>query len=134
MAARSPRGHRERGPSSVSMVTLQSVTVAAPGPVGIFPSDGVYRWNLLFSAPGTAYLNLTVVDTLGTVDSAMTVVTIAPPLSVNVTSAGRDRRTPFAVREPTVAGGLHRTRTKFNYPMARRPAAPHSARDPSRRP
>ncbi len=83
-----------------------SVTVAAsPGPVGIFPSDGVYRWNLLFSAPGTAYLNLTVVDTLGTVDSAMTVVTIAPPLSVNVTSAGRDPATPFAVGAD-VAGGL----------------------------
>ncbi|MCI4347849.1 MAG: hypothetical protein L3J97_04430, partial [Thermoplasmata archaeon] len=76
------------------------------GPFGTFPSDGVYAWSVQFAAPGSSYLNLTVVDALGAVATAATLVSVVPPLFVNVTSLGdREPATPFDFGA-TVSGGL----------------------------
>ena len=75
------------------------------GPFGAFPSDGRYGWSLRFATPGTAFLNLTLVDGLGAVSTSATVVTVEPPLSVNVTSPGLIPSTPFDITA-NVAGGL----------------------------
>ncbi len=76
-----------------------------PGPFGIFPADGVYRWNISFASAGLDQLNLTTVDALGAVGTAVTTVEIQPPLSVNLTSPGREGTIPFEI-SANLSGGL----------------------------
>ncbi|MCI4352154.1 MAG: hypothetical protein L3K14_02030 [Thermoplasmata archaeon] len=83
--------------------TLPAVDPA--GPFGTFPSDGIFLLGVRFASSGTSSLTLTVLDALGAVTTATTVVSVEPPLSVNVTSPGRAPATPFEL-DAMVSGGL----------------------------
>jgi hypothetical protein len=74
-------------------------------PVGFFPADGMYRWNVSFAFPGVALLNLTTVDAVGALLTASTAVVVEPPLSVQVVSPGAESTTPFEV-STNITGGL----------------------------
>jgi hypothetical protein len=74
-------------------------------PFGTFPADGTYAWSLPFASAGTAYLNLTIEDVLGAVDTVSTVATIEPALMVNLTPAEAGSSSLLSV-SAAVSGGL----------------------------
>jgi len=74
-------------------------------PLGVFPSDGMYRWNISFDISGVAVLNLTSIDAVGTFLTATTDVAVESPLSVHVTSPSLETATPFEV-SANVSGGF----------------------------
>jgi hypothetical protein len=75
------------------------------GSAGVFASDGTYRWNLSFAFPGVALLNLTTIDAVGNLAVAFALVTVEPPLSVDLIGPGQEDDTPFDV-VANVSGGL----------------------------
>jgi hypothetical protein len=75
------------------------------GSVGDFASDGTYRWNLSFAFSGVALLNLTMIDAVGELAVASTLVTVEPPLSIDLTGPGQETSTRFDV-VANVSGGL----------------------------
>ncbi len=87
--------------------TLSSTLPLRPGTAssGAFPSDGLYSWNLTFLQAGAATLNLSLLDGLGVPDNATTVVTVVPPLGVNVTDGPAGPGDAFEVMLG-VAGGV----------------------------
>lgn len=73
--------------------------------LGVFPSDGAYRWNLTFAFPGAATLNLTTTDSVGSLLTTSTAVVVEPPLSIELSTPGLEPSTPFEV-SANVSGGL----------------------------
>lgn len=76
-----------------------------PNPFGVFPSDGLYGWNLTFASVGTANLSLTLVDALGAVTLAALALMVEPALSVNVTLPDERSAAPFEI-DADVSGGV----------------------------
>jgi hypothetical protein len=75
------------------------------GSVGVFPSDGTYRWNLSFAFSGDALLNLTTMDAVGNLAVASALVMVEPPLSVYLTGPSLEESPSFDV-VANVTGGL----------------------------
>ncbi len=79
--------------------------VGAAEALGVFPSDGMYRWNVSFAFPGTAILNLTTTDSVGSLLTASTTVVVEPPLSIRLATPGLEPSAPFQL-SLNVSGGL----------------------------
>lgn len=82
-----------------------SLPIVGAGTVGIFPSDGMFRWNLSFAFSGIAALNLTAIDATGALQTATTAITVEPALFVEPITPSVQPITPFDFAV-NLSGGL----------------------------